>query len=530
MKYIKFRSFILPLGLLVIIALYLLCYRLLNTSGYLSFSDGAKYADVARNLLQFGVYGSSFKFFSGLNPQTLKTFPFEAGGILPGMPIVLYIFFLLFGASDFSATLSSAFILLLCLVFLFLLGKRYYGTFAAALTVLMVGVNINLIEYSLNGASEMLIVLEMLLAVYLITLRAKIARICAGGVLILMYFTRFNAVVYIAPIIFFWLVSEFGLKRGTIKFVITALLGLVIDKFILGWLEGKYFFYQVFSGGLSGIVSISSGQSPSEYLREPIHGLASLKDIGIKTFYNIYNFYKFIPQIFSPYLFTLFLLGILLPSKKIEENYFKIFTALTLVFSLIAYAFTIPFFRYLHPTIPFIYLVAVGTLIKIVGKIGRGVLISVVIVSFILINSLGTILLDSRYLVDRVNKGQLPVYVRLSWLLRDITEPDDIIVTNLDTWGSWYGERKTVWFPLEPNQLSDFVDDVDAIYLTSYLMDDENYYMGEAWRKVFNSPEMHDNDFLNENYELKGVYEIGAEDTYEREAARAILLVSKKNE
>ena len=83
-----------------------------------------------------------------------------------------------------------------------------------------------------------------------------------------------------------------------------------------------------------------------------------------------------------------------------------------------------------------------------------------------------------------------------------------------------YGERKTVWFPLEPDQLIPFegqTNQFDAIYLTSYLLDDENYYMGEEWRQVLYNPENPENEYIKNNYTIKGVYEISANETYERE-------------
>ena len=145
---------------------------------------------------------------------------------------------------------------------------------------------------------------------------------------------------------------------------------------------------------------------------------------------------------------------------------------------------------------------------------------------------MGAILVDSRFEAKRVNKGQPPVYAALSYTLRDNTDPEDIIVTNLDTWGSWYGERKTIWYPLKPEMLKfDQFEKppFDAIYLTSYKIDDENYYMGEEWRQIFYNPEDPENEFIAENYELKEIIQIESKDVYEKQGARAVLLVKKSN-
>jgi hypothetical protein len=149
---------------------------------------------------------------------------------------------------------------------------------------------------------------------------------------------------------------------------------------------------------------------------------------------------------------------------------------------------------------------------------------------------LGIIFLDSRFVKDTHNNGQPPVYAKLAYILRDNTSKYQTIITNLDTWGSWYGERKTVWFPLEPKQLIDPATGkipFDAIYLTSYKIDDQNYYMGADWRKIFENP----NDSkawtcdgcveIAKEFKLKGVYKIPASEDYEKQDANAILLVRK---
>jgi hypothetical protein len=128
------------------------------------------------------------------------------------------------------------------------------------------------------------------------------------------------------------------------------------------------------------------------------------------------------------------------------------------------------------------------------------------------------------------------VYVELSYILRDNTNPNQIVLTNLDTWGSWYGERKTVWFPLTPKQIIDPSTGkipFDAIYLTSYLIDDENYYMGTDWREIFNNPTDSKKwtcDGCSEivkEFTLKRTYTVAASEDYERQDASAILLVKK---
>jgi hypothetical protein len=232
--------------------------------------------------------------------------------------------------------------------------------------------------------------------------------------------------------------------------------------------------------------------------------------------------------------------------------------------TLLVAAVSIPFFRYIHPIVPIVYIVAIDTLIWILAQIYklqdpsdkqitnnkqtaslRGqitkrtllVLASCILVLFFGVGqTLGILILDSRFERNTHNVGKPPVYVVLSKILKSNTNPNQIIVTNLDTWGSWYGERKTVWFPLEPKQLIEPATEkipFDAIYLTSYLIDDQNYYMGEGWRLIFenpNDPKKWTCDGCSEitkEFTLKEVYQVNASEDYERQDASAILLIKK---
>jgi hypothetical protein len=243
----------------------------------------------------------------------------------------------------------------------------------------------------------------------------------------------------------------------------------------------------------------------------------------------------------NPYLFGLFIIGIFKWGKDKTENSFKAATIFVIVVTFLVTAASIPFYRYLHPVVPFVYTISMATLVWIVGKIFSGKK-SIIIISTLLIlffgvgQTLGIIFLDSRFERNIHNVGKAPVYVVLSQILNKNTSPNQIVITNLDTWGSWYGERKTVWFPIEPKQIIDPATDTipfDAIYLTSYLIDDENYYMGSDWRLIFNNP----NDSkkwtcegcseIAKEFKLKGVYVVSQGENYERQDAKAILLIKK---
>jgi hypothetical protein len=263
-------------------------------------------------------------------------------------------------------------------------------------------------------------------------------------------------------------------------------------------------------------------------------------------FYNLYNFYKLLPQIINPYLFVLFVIGVFKWGKDNVQNSFKVASIFMIVVTLLVTAASIPFFRYIHPISPLIYVIAVGMFVELISSFQTPIFISkrtfVILASIFIIlvfgvgQTLGVIFLDSRFERNTHNVGKPPVYVQLSYLLRDNTNENQVIVTNLDTWGSWYGKRKTVWFPLTPKQIinpSTGKIPFDVIYLTSYLIDDENYYMGTDWRLIFDNPKDPPKwvcdgcGEIAKEFTLKGIYSIPASGDYEKQDASAVLLIKK---
>jgi hypothetical protein len=258
----------------------------------------------------------------------------------------------------------------------------------------------------------------------------------------------------------------------------------------------------------------------------------------------------------SPYLFAIFVIGLFCPSPKASEQHaFKIASLFMVLVTFLVAAASIPFFRYIHPVVPLVYVIAVGTLVELISnfqfpisnefsilklKISKKTLLIIspllLVFMFGVGQTIGVLTFDSRFEATTHNVGKPPVYVVLSQILKANTNSNQVVVTNLDTWGSWYGERKTVWFPLEPSQLIDPATNkisFDAIYLTSYLIDDQNYYMGSDWRMIFNNPKdpakwtCDGCSEIAKEYTLKGVYKVSANGDYEKQDANAILLIKK---
>lgn len=505
-------------GTSLLLILLVFVMRRFWTGDYLNFSDGAKYADIGRNIVKTGSYESGFSFFgsellgTGMNSV--------ARWVPPLMPLVIAGFFKMFGVSDLNVILSSSLFYLLLVLMTYLVGKKLYGNLVGILAGVAVAFNINFLEYATSGASETLFTFEIVLAAYLFVLRKRWASVAGLLVLILMYFTRAQAIIYIFGLLLLFFVLNFSIKKA-------------LGYFVATFIAGSLLFFLTSKQGLFAVTQHLPGVSSSDALRGAVQEL-TISGLFKKVFYNIYNFYRLLPQIASPYMWALFVVGLIKLGKDRAENSLKIATIFMVALTFLVAALTIPLFRYLHPVVPLVYLFAVATLVWIVGQIIKdrkkiAIISSVLIFLFVVGQTLGVIFLDSRYKAKTVNKGKPPVYVIFSRILKENTDPENVIVTNLDTWGSWYGERRTVWYPLKPEQLDlkDIENPFDALFLTNYLMDDENYYMGEEWRQIFENPKSPKDEFIAKNYKFAGEFKVSADETYEKQEGRAILLVRK---
>lgn len=511
---------------------------------YLLFSDTAKFADIARSIFLGNGYVSNFTFWAVKIFSILKENWHLFSSIPPVMPYSIAVFFRIFGVTDFAVIATSFFYFILTLIFVYLLGKKMFGSkLIGALSALAVGGSYDLIYYGLNGASESPFIFEIVAGLYFVSLKKKWASLVTVLFLVLMYFTRPQAFIYITGIIFFWLLISFNTIKALISFVGIGVLGLLFDYIILRPLSGHFFLYSIIGRGLGS--SFNQSVVASDALRGATQAVSvGLLQVFKNVFYNLYNFYKALPEIINPYLFTLFIIGLFFKSKDKDEQSFKVVAIFMVLITFVVTAASIPFYRYIHPVLPLIYIVAVGTLVTTISNFQSPISkkINIILISLFIIlffgvgQTVGKFVLDSRFEAKMHNVGKAPVYVELSKILKENTTPNDIVITNLDTWGSWYGERKTVWFPMEPKQLIDpSTNEIpfDAIYLTSYKIDDANYFMGEGWKMIFENPKDSSKwkcdgcDEIAEKYTLKGIYKVDSTNVYEREDATSILLIKK---
>lgn len=470
---------------------------------FLHFSDAAKYADIARNIIFNLGKTSSFNFWGSDNAQWIQ----------PVMPYSVALFYKLFGINDFAVIAASFFYFVLSLVFVFLLTQKIYkDKLTSVLSTVAVGFNYNLINYATSGASESPFIFELVAGMYYLSIKKWWGNVLGVVFMILMYFTRPQAIIYIFGLVLYYFISNFSWKKSLLYTFLTFLVGTLI--------------YAIFSKqGLIAVTQNLPGMAVSNSLRGSTVDF-NLAVLVKKVFYNLYNFYKAIPEIMNPYLFGLFVIGLFSSFAKASQDKlqqsFKLSAFFMTGLTLLVTALTIPFYRYLHPVVPLIYIVGVGALVEIFKEHKfKNIIATLLILFFAVGQTLGIIFLDSRFERKNKNAGKPPIYAEMSYKLKEVTNKEAVTLTNLDTWGSWYGERKTIWFPLEPSMILPVQENIDYIYLTSYKMDDENYYMGKEWREIFTNSK---NQKILPDYKYVGEYEFKATDNYERENGKAVLL------
>lgn len=512
-------------------------YRSFTKPSYLTFSDAAKYANIGKNLYTGKGFYDSFSYFGpakGLPKMEKGLFP--ANGIQPVFPYFLSLMFRILGVSDFSVILSSVFFYVLLIISVYLLGKELFSQQIGIFSAIAVIFNASLLDYATQGGTETVLMFEIVSG-FLFIFKSGKWRILGYLMMILMYLTRPHGIIYIVVL---GAMDIFICSKKTISIYVKLILfgiAILIINNASSTLGGKYFVYPILGRTVNSFLQFSPQDAGNVLLRGWFdHDLSRtllLKTIFTKIFYNLYNFYKLLPQILSPYLFAFYLISIFIESSDKKTKILKWGTAFSVMATFFATAISIPFFRYLHPVLPLIYIFSIHSLVYTVSRIRlkRPFIVSLLLILFFCVGqTLGTIFLDSRFINSNLeNHNKPPVYVILSQKLKELTSTNDIVITNLDTWGSWYGDRITVWFPLLPDQLQPEPNQgiADAIFITSYKMDDANYYMGDEWKQILNNPQKPKNKFISDNYIYRSSIDLSPEENYSKESIKAVLLVKK---
>ncbi|KKQ96271.1 MAG: hypothetical protein UT23_C0036G0001, partial [Candidatus Woesebacteria bacterium GW2011_GWA1_39_12] len=175
-----------------------------------------------------------------------------------------------------------------------------------------VAFNFNFLEYALSGASETLFAFEIVLGAFLFVLKKRWANILGFLVLVLIYFTRAQAIIYIFGLTLLFFLLNFQVKKA-------------ISYFMAFFFAGSLVYLIASKQGIFAVTQHLPGQAASDALRGAVQE-TNITSLFKKVFYNLYNFYKLLPQIVSPYMWAIFIIGLFVWSKNKIENYLKLST------------------------------------------------------------------------------------------------------------------------------------------------------------------------------------------------------------
>jgi len=208
---VRGKSWLFPLILGVIGILTCFFYWKLLFPSFLTFSDSAKFADIARNLVLGRGYGLTFTNF-GIKLPELTGGLFNAVFVPPLQPLSLFISFKIFGMRDFAVILTSGFFYLAGAIALYFLGKKVFGELVGILASLVFIFDPAMLDYAASGASESLFIFEIILAALFFYLNSKKTLFFGFLTLIALYFTRRSAMIYIVGFILLFILFRY--KKG----------------------------------------------------------------------------------------------------------------------------------------------------------------------------------------------------------------------------------------------------------------------------------------------------------------------------
>lgn len=496
---------------------------------YLYFSDTAKYAEAAKNVILGNGFTLNHSFFDPNAISYFQTGQAYNASFLPGTSYILSAVFKIFGASDMSIFYTGLFSYLLIALLIFLIAKYFSGVKAGVVAVLIFTPSLYFHDYLKNFSSEMPFTLLTLLAIY-IYLAVK-NRLLKWGAIFIIFLAGAQTRQQTIIIVFSFVISIFAdhfasASQPQRKKLIAFSLGIAVFA-ITGLLLTKNSMSSPFY--LLGTTNISTLQAPGVYIRGGEMALGAGESLISKLFYNVYNFAKAPERLANSAVFLLFTVFLFLKTSSKKIRFFKIFSAVSFVLIIFAASATIPNARYVHPILPLIYIGSGIALVKIAGMFANSKTLRTLFITvsllFISLPTIGHYTLDARSRSRSLNLNQPPVYRQISRVMAENIPKGHLIITNLDAWAAWYEGLTTMWFPLSPEML-DMPNKPEYIVITNYLEGDPDFALGD-WKEVVYSPKKITNKFLVDNYNVVKTFSVWPQDNRERLEIKGTILKLK---
>jgi len=450
--------------------------------------DEMNYVQLAKNLYYGEGYTVTFINFLYLSS------PFGSPDFYwpPLLPYVIYLFYIVFGVSDFSAKLVSVIFGSLLVIPIYFLGKQLFNEKIGFLCALLVTVSRNLVLFSIQVNADIPLVFFLTTCVYWnikSTENANLKYCLLSGLFFgLAYLARFSAIIFLPILLFNLLYLGKTKKKVYSFFLFVASFFVIISPWLIRnvLLTGSPFFSEkgiplasyILGGSYEeNFFGLTAPPSPIQLFLENPFGVISKWLIGI------YLEYKVFPQYLTPLLFVLGCIGGIVSLDKWQQRlilFLLIFTNVAF-YGIAIYAGRIgAVSRYNLVIYPFFFIFCARGILKLQELIPKNFLdiriknihvkrhIITIVVIIIVIEAFATV--AGNIIRFEWQNDSLELYKAGLWL-KDNTTPEAILMSRQDT-TAYYAERRSVRLPF--GNFSTIMN-VAKKYTVQYIIIDERY-------------------------------------------------------
>ncbi len=460
-------------------------------------SDDRDYAAIARNIAQGEGIARNFAYPLDIN--FFNRLPIPDFFRQPGYPVIVAGFFKLFGVSDFVALLPSylSYFILVLLVFFF--AKRYLGIKTAALAVLILIFNKEILDTSTVALTEGVYTLFFFLFFYLFVKAKSLRDIFISGIVLGMsHLIRQNLYPFLIPtLVYLYLYPDLPRWKKVTFFVMGVLIPIV-PNMIRSYLAtgspsfsyGK-FALMAFSQKYPWLSIYRDIQNPSllEFLMD------APGQFFIKYLANLVAAFERVMSVSNPYLSAFFIVEMLYWKISPEWKRIKVLFIFLLLWQILFVSLLTFASRFFIPFLPLMAVLASQGFLRVSEQLLSGLkvpwrkrifILNVLLFSIFFIVPVTYNILRSTQ-TPNSKAMQLGFLMpqdeakKLNEFIRAELKENQVIWTDVPEVLEWEGNRLCGWLPTRIQSIYEIHKKihVDALLLTNLRTPVE---MGEEWK------------------------------------------------
>jgi 4-amino-4-deoxy-L-arabinose transferase-like glycosyltransferase len=467
---------------------------------YLSDPNAIDVAQIARNLAEGRGYTTSvitpLALSTGISPQLTPDITRP-----PLYVSVLALAMRIGGTSDKTVAFVSIIFLLLTLVLVYRLGRRFFDDRVGIYSVAICAISTGLMMQATSGLETTLLALLVTLLFGVLLLHARSAEptamrwpLLSGLVLGLCYLVRLECLALLPAVLLYWVFAG-GRQRWSrmlivaAAFVVVALPWVVRTNLVTGRVGVSTLNYELIMNTIAHPGQTLSRQfidvpqlPVSIALRHPLQMLRKL-NFGMRAAYNG------LPQLLNPYLLGLFLASLLI--RPIRERYGLVqWSLMAAIFGMsIATALYANVLRLLLAFAPIVVVFATAGFMSYVDDYtGRRRPSKAAAAArwFRTLALCGWVLLLAYPMADLLFAVPPSRQAPMVQVMREVGKAGDLIVTDVPWYVAWYGHKRALLLPQSVGQLEALRNAgvrPDTVYLSPTLLSIPRSENMAAWQQ-----------------------------------------------